>query len=263
MNWEYFMVQPDEKPLDRLVENGGFCSIFRTIGCVGDSLSSGEFEATNEKGDTVYADMFEYSWGQFLGRACGSKVYNFSRGGMSAKEYVESFAEANDFWNKDKACQAYIFALGVNDLYNFGQDVGTISDICAEDYTQNAKTFVGYYAQIVQRLKEIQPKAKFFFMTMPREEKDERIQRLGAAHREALYAMAQYFDNAYVIDLWQYAPVFTNEIKKSFFLGGHMAACGYAVMAKFVGSYIDYIIRANLKDFKQVAFIGTGLEKKE
>jgi hypothetical protein len=44
MNWEYFMVQPDEKPLDRLVENGGFCSIFRTIGCVGDSLSSGEFE---------------------------------------------------------------------------------------------------------------------------------------------------------------------------------------------------------------------------
>jgi lysophospholipase L1-like esterase len=250
-----------EKPLERLVQNGGFARIFKSIACVGDSLSSGEFESVDSEGVKHYHDMFEYSWGQVIGRTIGAKVYNFSRGGMTAREYVESYAELKGFWDEEKKCQAYIFALGVNDTGR--EEKGEISDICMEDYTKNAKTFVGYYAQIVQRLKEIQPKAKFFFMTMPREEKDERIERLGAAHREALYAMAQYFDNAYVIDLWQYAPVFTNEIKKSFFLGGHMAACGYAVMAKFVGSYIDYIIRANLKDFKQVAFIGTGLEKKE
>ena len=40
----------NEKPLDRLVTDGGFCGILRTIGCVGDSLSSGEFEARNEEG---------------------------------------------------------------------------------------------------------------------------------------------------------------------------------------------------------------------
>ena len=35
---------PDEKPLDRIVSDGGFVGIFRTIACVGDSLASGEFE---------------------------------------------------------------------------------------------------------------------------------------------------------------------------------------------------------------------------
>ena len=44
MNLEKLFFDPEEKPLDNLVSNGGFCGIFRTIGCVGDSLSSGEFE---------------------------------------------------------------------------------------------------------------------------------------------------------------------------------------------------------------------------
>ena len=38
-----------EKPLERLLPDGGFCGIFRTIACIGDSLSSGEFESMNEE----------------------------------------------------------------------------------------------------------------------------------------------------------------------------------------------------------------------
>ena len=40
MNINDFYAQEGEKPLDNLVTDGGFCGIFRTIGCVGDSLSS-------------------------------------------------------------------------------------------------------------------------------------------------------------------------------------------------------------------------------
>ena len=47
---EFMSVGPDEKPLDRIVTDGGFCSIFRTIACIGDSLSSGEMESTREDG---------------------------------------------------------------------------------------------------------------------------------------------------------------------------------------------------------------------
>ena len=54
-----------------------------------------------------------------IARKNGLKGYNFSRGGMTAKEYIESFAESQGFWDKDKACQAYVIALGVNDIYNF------------------------------------------------------------------------------------------------------------------------------------------------
>ena len=48
MNIGKYIKNHDEKPLDNIVSDGGFCSIFRTIGCVGDSLSSGEFESLNE-----------------------------------------------------------------------------------------------------------------------------------------------------------------------------------------------------------------------
>ena len=50
MDINKFYGNPDEKPLDNLVEDGGFCGIFRTIGCIGDSLSSGEFESKDEEG---------------------------------------------------------------------------------------------------------------------------------------------------------------------------------------------------------------------
>ena len=87
--------QPDEKPLDNLVTDGGFCGIFRKIGCIGDSLSSGEFEGINAEGQKTYHDYFDYSWGQYLARMAGCTVYNFSRGGMTASEYCNTFAEAN------------------------------------------------------------------------------------------------------------------------------------------------------------------------
>ena len=45
MDLTKFMTNKNEKPLDNIAINGGFTSIFRTIGCIGDSLSSGELEA--------------------------------------------------------------------------------------------------------------------------------------------------------------------------------------------------------------------------
>ena len=59
---------PGEKPLDNLVLNGGFCGIFRTIGCIGDSLSSGELESLSDENIVGWHDYYEYSWGQFIAR---------------------------------------------------------------------------------------------------------------------------------------------------------------------------------------------------
>ena len=254
---EYMNLDPNEKPLDNIVSDGGFCSILRSIGCVGDSLSSGEFEGTNAEGGKSYHDMFDYSWGQFMARMAGITVHNFSKGGMTAKAYMESFAESKGFWNPELACNAYIIALGVNDLNDRSTlPVGSVADICAEDYKKNSPTFTGYYAQIVQRLKEIQPDAKFFFMTIPSSNKNS-VHVKHDDHSRALYEMADYFDNAYVLDFRKYAPVYDGEFRKRFFLGGHMAPTGYYLTAKMVVSYIDYIIRHNYQDFKQVGFIGT------
>lgn len=254
--YEYMSVGENEKPLDRIVTDGGFCSIFRTIACIGDSLSSGEFESLKPDGTKRYHDFYEYSWGQFIGRSCGSKVYNFSMGGMTAQTYMESFADAKGFWNRNTLAQAYIVALGVNDIVNQNRELGSIADVCKEDYTKNGKTFAGYYAQIVQRVQELQPRAKIFLVAMPSHgnEKDEKRK----AVRDLLEEFTKIFKNTYLIDLYTYAPV-NDEAYAATFRLGHMTPTGYVLTARMIESYIDYIIRKNPKDFNQVGFIGTDL----
>lgn len=103
MNLQDYYFNAGEKPLDRIPQNGGFAAIFRTIACVGDSLSSGEFQIKKPQEEGYYYfDQYEYSWGQFMARTLGSKVYNFSRGGMSAKWYLNSYADENGFFDPAK-----------------------------------------------------------------------------------------------------------------------------------------------------------------
>lgn len=249
----------NEKPLDNIPSDGGYTAIFRTIACIGDSLSSGEFEAAAADGGSSWHDMFEYSWGQFMARMCGSRVYNMSRGGMTAKEYCESFAEANGYWNNAYASQCYIIALGVNDLKWRGIELGSLDDIDDSNPMNNKPTFTGYYAQIIARLKVIQPRAKFFLMTMPDDGENETHREIKLNHRDLMYKFAEKYDNTYVLDLYEYAPKYNAEFREKFFMRGHMNPAGYLFTAKITAAYIDYIIRHNMKDFKEIGFIGTNL----
>lgn len=254
MDLKALLGDENEKPLDRLTPDGGFCRVFRTIGCIGDSLSSGEFESRDEEGKVGYHDYYEYSWGQIMARHCGIKVYNFSRGGMTAKWYWNSFAEENGFWDEDKLCQAYIIALGVNDLRGQKQELGSIADIDLNDYNNNKDTFAGYYARIIQRLKSMQPKARFFLVTFPATGAP--AEGGAAGMRDFLYDLTKLFEYTYVIDLEQYGPVYDNDFRKKFYLGGHLNAAGYTLTAQMIESYIDYIVRHHFEDFLQTGFIG-------
>lgn len=259
MDWEKYFFDKNEKPLDNLVNGYSRTAIFRTIGCIGESLSSGEFEAYPTGDKPGGYDLFEYSWGQFIARKNGLKVYNFSRGGMTAKWYMESYAEEHDFWDKEKACQAYVIALGVNDIYNCKMEIGSISDINKDDYTKNNPTFVGYYAMIISRYKEISPDAKFFFVTFPKTP-DANEDTYGMI--KALYDLAKYFDNSYVIDLYKNGPKYDEKFRERFYLGNHLNPDGYMLTAELIDSYIDYIIRHNPDDFRNTAFINTDIKYK-
>ena len=249
MDWKKEFYNENEKPLDRLVDGYSNTSVFRTMAFVGDSLSSGEFEIRNEGEKTKYYDMYEYSWGQYIARKNGLRAYNFSRGGMTAKEYMESFAESSGFWDKGKACQAYVIALGVNDILGQGMEIGSVEDIDDKD------TFIHYYAAIVKRYKEISPDAKFFFVTLPKEDLPGREEKAKSVV-EALYSLAEYFDKAYVIDLYKYGPEYNEEFRKKFYLYGHMNPSGYILTARIIDSYIDYIVRHNPEEFRKAGLIG-------
>ncbi|MBQ5761627.1 MAG: hypothetical protein IIW02_02290 [Clostridia bacterium] len=77
MSFNKYLCTEGEKPLDNIVSDGGYISIFRTIACIGDSLSSGEFESIDNNGAKGYHDMFEYSWGQYIARMAGLKYITF------------------------------------------------------------------------------------------------------------------------------------------------------------------------------------------
>lgn len=233
-----------EKPLDRQAVNGGLVRIFKNIGVIGDSLASGEFELRNAEGQNIYADMFEYSWGKHIEHATGSTVQIFARGGMTAKEYVEGFAEKKGYWDKAKICDAFIIALGYNDLFGLRQKVGK-TDIAEEN------TFAKYYLMLIDKLREINPDAKIFLMTMCKEEDKAEFDGLKKEHKELLSKICAKY-GCYLIDLYTYAPEYTNEFKEQFYLYGHMNAMGYIFTAEIVMSYIDYIIRHNMSDFKEV-----------
>ncbi len=255
MDIKKYIKNKDEKPLNHIAINGGMCRIFRRIACVGDSLSSGEFQLTQKDGSFAYYDMFEYSWGQHIARMTGAEVFNFSRGGMSAKEYIEGYAEMCGFWNPANACQAYIMALGANDLNEAvcNLDLGVVDDIDLKDYRNNKKTFAGYYGAIIQRYQEIQPRAKFFLVSLPRHDAYPKNRE----HRDLLETMTKVFANTYLIDLNTYAPPYDETITENFFLNGHMNPNGYVFTADMIASYIDYIVRNNPKEFEEVGFIGT------
>ncbi|MBQ7923578.1 MAG: SGNH/GDSL hydrolase family protein [Clostridia bacterium] len=253
---KYYAIE-GEKPLDVIKPDGGMTAIFRTIACIGDSLASGELESTREDGDKGYHDYYEYSWGQYIARAIGVKVYNFSKGGMTAAAYWERFAAERDFWNPELASQAYIMALGVNDLKRM--EIGTAGDIDMEAPENSKPTFAGYYGRILMKYREISPKSRFFLVTIPRSVTDteERIEKV-KKHTAVLYDMAEMFEFTYVLDLNRYAPCYDEKFRETFFLGGHMNASGYWFTAQMFMSYIDYIIRNHPEDFSQVGFIGKG-----
>lgn len=245
-----------EKPFEKIVENGGFCGIFQKIGCIGDSLLSGAFETTNKNGEPEFIDFPEYSWGKYIEKTLQNKVHVFARGGMTAKEYCESFAESKGFWDSKLACQAYIIALGANDLYWLNHEIGDISDIDIKDYKNNNKTITGYYGMIIQRYKEIQPNAKFFLITLPLCEREDETK--ADRFTEIQYQIADRINNVYILDFRKYAPNHDKAFREKYYLGNsHMNPMGYMLTARYVMSYIDYIVRNNPQEFKQVGLIGT------
>ena len=247
--------EPDEGPLDRLIPTGGMTAIFRRIGCIGDSLSSGELEVHDTQGRVIWLDLLEHSWGQYLARMTGAEVFNFSRGGMTAQEYCESFADSHNFWAPKLACDAYILALGVNDLYAKGQELGSVADIDMENCERNRSTFAGCFGKIIQRLRCVQPGAKLFFVPIPRRQAGEASARRDG-HAALMYDLAEAFGNAYVIDLRRYGPLHDEGYRVRFYGASHLNTMGYYLTALQIGSYIDWIIRHNPADFRANGLAG-------
>lgn len=241
-------------PLRQIIKDGGMCRIFRKWGFIGDSLSSGEHEYKKEDGTTGFVDMYEYSFGQQVGRICNATAINFSKGGATAKSILANYSKEL-FETEENMCQVYVIYLGTNDFgSNSTIEAGTIDDIDTEDYNNNAETFYGYYGKIIQRIREVQPKAKIFCMSTPCYTSTV-SETEGTCHK-AVRTICDLF-GCYFLDIYNYGEKQTSAWMAKYATGWHLNAMGYLKYAWMITTYIDYIIRNNPTDFKEIAFIGT------
>lgn len=255
---EFFSDNPSERPLEHLVSDGGYCGILRSVACIGDSLDSGEMQVQYPEGKMNYLDKYEYSWLSYFGRVTGNEIRHFSRGGMSTREYVETFADANGYWNPAKACHAYVITLGTNDISEMVEgtlDFGSIDDIDFNDYHNNRKTYAGYYGTIIQRYREISPRCRIFLTITFHESEPKRIEFI-RKQQELLRQFTERFELCYVMDFFKYGPAMTEDFRRKFYMNGHMSPAGYLLKGRLYTSYIDYVIRHNLDDFTQIAMLG-------
>ena len=261
-------MEKEFNPIETLVLDGGMTAILRRVGCIGDSLSSGECEYVKEDGKIGCYDLYDYSWGQFMARKCGLEVFNFSCGGLKARTFHE-YAGYNKSFSKEKACKAYIIALGVNDMSHIDTaypelGFGSMEDVDFEVMENHKPSFVGYYVKIILKIRNLVPDAKIFCVTVPR---DDRLSKeksdLFDKHAEFIRTLPNYFKSLYVIDLRKHACDFGEEFSKKYRLGGHLSPLGYKYVADLISTYIDYIICNNVDDFKGIGFVGTGLKARD
>lgn len=245
--------EPTVSPIQRIERDFSFGAIFTSFGYVGDSLASGEYNCYKD-GVAYHYDAYEYSWGQYLTRWLGVPGVNYTQGGMTAKSWLTNAAHG---WPvaKDEPKNAYIIALGVNDTNSIS--VGNYTtDIDLANYENNADTFAGNYAGIIQRLKSISPRAKFFLLTMPKRN-DATTDPVWESYNVQIRAMASVFADVYVLDLYNFAPIFGGEWAVRYNNKFHLCAPGYLYLAFLISSYIDWIVRDKIQEFKEVGLYGT------
>lgn len=233
-------------------KSGGAFRIFHDIGVIGDSLSSGVLEYYNDGTTANSISNYDYSFGQCMARSMGVTVDNYSVGGATAKSINESTLEKiTPLWTSKK--QVYIIGLGTNDYFSIKDNKGTYTsgwgsaetDIDLENYNNNADSFIGWYAKIIQRVREVNPDCYLFLLPNPI--------NTSADQLNAITNIATKFDRCFLIDTTPYISKWCDNYK----LGWHLSPYGYLIYADYIMSLISKLILESESKFKNVGFIGT------
>lgn len=207
-------------------------SLFQNIGIIGDSYASGELYV-----DGKYIDHYDISWGQILARKNGVKAVNFSKGGLTTRDWLTN-EHGLLLLNSSDPQDLYIIALGINDYQKLGDAYLGVEN----DVNTQANTFYGNYGKIITAIRAKAPQAKIVLSTMSYDGQ-------GTAHNynEAIKTLAQHFGLP-VIEQNNDA-LFTSDLYLNHMVGGHPTAPIYAAMANAFQRLIEESMIDNLDYF--------------
>lgn len=207
---------------------GNEISVFTKILCIGDSLTDGFF---NESGGSRLV-MRNRSFPAKLQMLTGVECTNMGESGFTSAQWYS--AHSGDDLSGHDAC---IIQLGVNDqLQNVAE-----------------ATMDAALTSIINKVKTDNSGIKIFVATI--------IPANGymtAAMRTRSDMIRNFVESlndpdVYLIDMWTYGH--TDDYLA--YDAGHLSAIGYLRLASDYKSYISWMIRNNINDFRYVQFIGT------
>lgn len=257
----YQLKRDATNPLSKVNEMPTFVRMFRKIGCIGDSLTMGGFDTTTPNSNG--ANIPDFSYPAQLAKFTGVDVKNFGISGATASEQYAynwlAIAQGGTIFPytdfSQNPADAYIIALGTNDISQLSEFTGNVeTDIDLQDYNNNANTSVGGYAKIIQIIKEMQPKAEIFCVTISKYRANPASPKIEA--NEKIVSIATLL-GCWVIDLYTYGEDNHDEFEQYYVNDSHYNAMGCNLRARQYATYIDWIVANNMQHFRNVQFIGT------
>lgn len=237
--------------------NGDEICVFAKGICIGDSITEGTFNSSNEQ-----IVRKQYSYPRILQRMTGIEIINAGIGGLTASEWNAAAHDASLFggsWNNNEWSwtsgfelsidySGYDFAiihLGINDIYK--NPTSPIEDIVSD--------FESGINNIINEIKiSTDSKFKIFLCTIIPSyavQGDANYEVLNMKIKE----IADQNENVYLIDLNKYSEC--KQMTPYSYI--HLTAIGYQKLAAEIKALISYTIKNNLDSFKEIQFIETGL----
>ena len=223
-------------------------SLFKKVGVVGDSYSSG----ATYLGDSSDGAHYEMSWLQIMARRNGFTGADYA----TPAQNTTKFLDPNDSrYNTrglgallaDAAQELYFVMLGINAEPD-GVSIGTISD-CNVDWTQNASSFYGNLGKIYGNIQSHAPNAKIVFIVANMLFSNHNP-AVNATKRQAIIDVAEFYGVA-----WMEAadePFFSSDFYISMLATNHPVGVTYAGMAIGFERLFAKCVQANSLYFKNV-----------
>ena len=207
--------------------------VFNKCLCIGDSLTYGGFNMDDNAGTTgAIPDAAEqsakYSYPSQFSKITGVQTTNKGVSGYSTVDWFNNF-EQEDLSGHDMC----IIFLGVNDAAK------AITD-------DDTKLYLG---KIVDKVKNENKHIKIYLMTIiPAYNADDYLHK-----NEVIKQFANGRSDVILLDIATYG----HSRQHTSYTSGHLSALGYYMLAKDLARYISWHIDNNLRQYRDIQFIGT------
>lgn len=222
--------------------------IFRRVGCIGDSYTSGHIHL---QGANAVVTNYDYAWPHYMSGLTNNKWTNFGQSGSTAKQWVVGASRLGEVKESGNKCQAYIIGLMINDQgswSSYATPVGNKSDIGTD-----ADTYYAWYYKLVQEVISVNASAKIFCNTCPNYANDFAY---NVAVRDIVAHCKSNGQNVYLCDLasdkYNNETYYKNPVFLSDAVNGHFTAIGYEFMAECYIRVLSDVINSNVAEFQNV-----------